>query len=77
LEDFKHRLKHLYTLVHSSGSCSRADHWERVVAEPDLMKSLSFSFPLYFAEVQAVLLTDILVFLQEKDQKYVFASLVS
>lgn len=31
----------------------------------------------YFAEVQAVLLTDILVFLQEKDQKYVFASLVS
>lgn len=29
------------------------------------------------AEVQAVLLTDILVFLQEKDQKYVFASLVS
>lgn len=36
-------------------------------------------FPLcfHFAEVQAVLLTDILVFLQEKDQKYVFASLVS
>lgn len=29
-----------------------------------------------FAEVQAVLLSDMLVFLQEKDQKYVFASLV-
>lgn len=28
------------------------------------------------AEVQAVLLSDMLVFLQEKDQKYVFASLV-
>lgn len=29
-----------------------------------------------FAEVQAVLLSDMLVFLQEKDQKYIFASLV-
>lgn len=29
-----------------------------------------------FAEVQAVLLSDMLIFLQEKDQKYVFASLV-
>lgn len=29
------------------------------------------------AEVQAMLLSDVLVFLQEKDTKYVFASLVS
>lgn len=29
------------------------------------------------ADVQAMLLSDMLVFLQEKDQKYVFASLVS
>lgn len=36
--------------------------------------SLLPSLP-HFAEVQAVLLTDILVFLQEKDQKYIFASL--
>lgn len=29
------------------------------------------------ADVHAMLLSDVLVFLQEKDQKYVFASLVS
>lgn len=33
--------------------------------------------PFAPTEVQAVLLSDILVFLQDKDQKYIFASLVS
>jgi hypothetical protein len=40
--------------------------------------AIKYPLPLFpFTEVQAVLLTDILVFLQEKDQKYIFASLVS
>lgn len=30
----------------------------------------------YFLDVQAVLLTDRLIFLQEKDQKYIFATVV-
>lgn len=36
----------------------------------------STNVPFAPTEVQAVLLSDILVFLQDKDQKYIFASLV-
>lgn len=35
-----------------------------------------FFFVFSSPDVQALLLSDVLVFLQEKDQKYVFASLV-
>lgn len=38
---------------------------------------LQSSLSLRLADVHAMLLSDVLVFLQEKDQKYVFASLVS
>lgn len=52
----------------------------RLVARPggaSLPSDRGALSPHHSAEVQAVLLTDILIFLQEKDQKYVFASLVS
>lgn len=38
---------------------------------------LDFPFFLFVVDVQVLLMTDILVFLQEKDQRYIFASLVS
>lgn len=36
-----------------------------------------FSLPLCLADVLVLLLTDVLIFLQEKDQKYTFPALVS
>lgn len=37
----------------------------------------TYNYTLLFSDTLALLLTDVLVFLQEKDQRFVFASVVS
>lgn len=41
-----------------------------------LFESLLFCSVFFFVEINAVLLTDVLILLQEKDQKYVFSTVM-